>query len=172
MTLIMQTTIVLLALAGWALRPGNRVAPAAQQAPHPLQIAYCMELLALTMASGAPAAHAIDAVAATAPGRAADELRRVSAATQWGVDGFRAWSAAPRYWEPAGRAFNVANRAGAAPSALLRAAAKDVRTAETARVQTAAAKAGVRVVLPLGACFLPAFILLTIVPLVLGMVRL
>ena len=165
-------SIVGLLLMAWLIRPGKRRSTSPEGPPHPLQIAYCLELLALAMAAGAPATSAIHAVATAVGGRAGDELNRVSAATQWGVDGYRAWVAAPGYWAPAARAFHVAATAGAAPSTLLRQAAADLRQSEKERVETAAAKAGVRVVLPLGLCFLPAFITLTIIPLVLGLVDL
>ena len=46
-----------------------------------------------------------------------------------------------------------------------------VRVGESERIAVAGAKAGVRIVLPLGLCFLPAFVLLTVVPLVMGLVE-
>lgn len=159
-----------LVLLAWTIRPARTRKQAAEGPPEPVQVAFCLELLALAMAAGAPATQAVNAVAQATSGRISDELRRVSAAMEWGVDTYRAWSAAPDYWQPAARAFNVSSRAGAAPSSLLRQAASDLRAAHKQRIATRAARLGVLVVLPLGLCFLPAFILLTIVPLVLGMV--
>lgn len=155
----------------------------------PLSVAYAMDLLALTLAGGAPGVVAVEAVAEacgdaeSAVGRGGDRgeasrsdgvgaLSRVAAALRWGVDERSAWAAAPPVWRPVASAFELSARCGAAPSGLLRQAAKDLRVAEGERVAMASAKAGVRVVLPLGLCFLPAFVLLTIVPMVLGLVRL
>ena len=56
--------------------------------------------------------------------------------------------------------------AGAPPAALLDAAALRMAQAERRRLETAAQRAGVLLVLPLGACFLPAFLLTTVVPVV------
>ena len=58
---------------------------------------------------------------------------------------------------------------GAAPAALLRAVADDADAAARAAAEAAARRAAVTAVLPLGLCFLPAFVLLGIVPLVAGL---
>lgn len=139
----------------------------------PLDVAYALELLALALSSGAPVVGALDAVAGASDRRQVrDVLARVSAALKWGVDENRAWVRAPLVWRPAARAFALTGRAGAAPAEVLRRAAADLRAAEAERVATAGAQAGTRIVLPLGLCFLPAFLLLAVVPLVLGLVDL
>jgi pilus assembly protein TadC len=51
---------------------------------------------------------------------------------------------------------------------LLRVASR-LRLRRRAAVERAAARAGVYLVLPLGACFLPAFVLVTVVPVVAGL---
>lgn len=136
----------------------------------PMSIAYAMDLLALALAGGAPSVIALEAVGEAGPPGVRDDLGRVAAALRWGVGDDGAWSAASTAWRPAASAFALSARAGAAPANLLTQAAADLRAAEAERVAVAGAKAGVRIVLPLGLCFLPAFILLTIVPLVLGLV--
>lgn len=140
-----------------------------------LDIAYAMDLLAFALSGGAPVVQALEAVAAASQESSPDvasALSRVSAAMRWGVSDTQAWAVAPPAWQPAASAFALAGRAGAAPSTLLREAARDLRTSEAERVAVAGAKVGVKVVLPLGLCFLPAFILMTIVPMVLGLIRL
>ena len=59
---------------------------------------------------------------------------------------------------------------GAALAGLLSAMAYDLRRAEHQRRRLAAAKLGVQLVIPLGACILPAFILLGVVPVVLTLI--
>ncbi|WP_288756357.1 type II secretion system F family protein [uncultured Dermacoccus sp.] len=168
-------------------------------ADHPLAVASTIDLLALALEGGAPAVVALEAVGAAqrggpstetlfrdagglelpnsagSPGDAAggvSTVSRVAAALRWGVDERSAWALAPPVWRPVATAFELAGRCGAAPSSLLRQAADDLRRSEAERVTQAGAKAGVRIVLPLGLCFLPAFILIAIVPLVLGLVKL
>lgn len=53
---------------------------------------------------------------------------------------------------------------GAAPGPALRAAAEQVRRERAERATQAAGRLGVRLVLPLGLCYLPAFVLVGIVP--------
>jgi hypothetical protein len=53
----------------------------------------------------------------------------------------------------------------------LRGLAAEARTSSRARTEAALQRAGVWVLAPLGACFLPAFLCLGVVPLVLGIAR-
>jgi tight adherence protein B len=62
----------------------------------------------------------------------------------------------------------LAQRAGVPAAALLRAAAEDVRDDAAAAGLAAAERLSVRLVLPLGVCVLPAFVLVGVVPVVVG----
>ena len=64
----------------------------------------------------------------------------------------------------------VADRAGAPVAELLRAEARRLRRAARAAGAARAAALGVRLMLPLGVCVLPAFVLLGVVPLVISVV--
>jgi pilus assembly protein TadC len=55
------------------------------------------------------------------------------------------------------------------PAGLLRDAAADLRRDALAQVEVATARLSVRLVLPLGLAFLPAFVLTTVVPVVLAL---
>uniref|UniRef100_A0A942YEW7 Type II secretion system F family protein n=1 Tax=Neobacillus citreus TaxID=2833578 RepID=A0A942YEW7_9BACI len=63
---------------------------------------------------------------------------------------------------------SLARAAGVPAAALLRAAAEDVRDDAAADGLAAAERLGVRLVLPLGVCVLPAFVLVGVVPVVVG----
>lgn len=62
----------------------------------------------------------------------------------------------------------LAQRAGVPAAALLRSAAEDVRDDAAAAGLAAAERLAVRLVLPLGVCVLPAFVLVGVVPVVIG----
>ncbi|WIB76440.1 type II secretion system F family protein [Curtobacterium sp. MCPF17_002] len=62
----------------------------------------------------------------------------------------------------------LAQRAGVPAASLLRAAAEDVRDDAAAAGLAAAERLAVRLVLPLGVCVLPAFVLVGVVPVVVG----
>lgn len=64
----------------------------------------------------------------------------------------------------------LSRRAGAPASELLRAAAAESRLDATTRVRSAAARLGSTLMLPLGVCVLPAFLLVGVVPLVAALV--
>lgn len=134
-----------------------------------LTVPDVLDLLALALQAGASTLSALRTTADRLPGRTGQELRSVAAALEWGLPDETAWSAAPSRWEPAGRALRLAACAGVPPADLLRQAAGDARRERLDRVETATARLGVRLVLPLGLAFLPGFVLTTVIPVVLAL---
>ncbi|WP_114907398.1 type II secretion system F family protein [Ornithinimicrobium murale] len=134
-----------------------------------LTVPDVLDLLALALQAGASTMGALRTTADRLPGLTGQELRSVAAALEWGLPDETAWGAAPARWEPAGRALRLAARAGVPPADLLRRAAEDARRERLDRVETATARLGVRLVLPLGLAFLPGFVLTTVVPVVLAL---
>ncbi len=128
-----------------------------------------LQQLALAMDTGAGLQSAVREVAAASPGATGTELMAVAAAMAWGLDDDAAWRHAPDRWEPARRSLTLAARSGVAPSPMLRAAASDLRREREALLQESTARLSVALVLPLGLAFLPAFVLTTVVPVVLAL---
>lgn len=77
-----------------------------------------------------------------------------------------AWEELPR--DRLREALRAAWTDGAAPVPLIQRSAQSLRLQRQRNAKEAAARLGARLVLPLGLCFLPAFILLGIVPVVAG----
>jgi Flp pilus assembly protein TadB len=134
-------------------------------------VANAIELLGLALRGGTGLVEAIEAVAGQLGGPLREDLETVTAALRWGVGDRAAWSSVPSAWQPAARALRMAAEVGVAPAELLQRAAEDMREAEQQRLGIAAARLGVRVVLPLGLAFLPAFVLTTVVPVVLALAQ-
>ena len=141
---------------------------AAREVPA-VEVADAVDLLALALHGGAGLVEAIEAVASRLDGPLGAHLHTVAAAERWGVGTVAAWASVPSAWQPAARALRMAATAGIAPADLLARAADDIRDAEEQRLDVATARLGVRVVLPLGLLFLPAFVLTTVVPIVLAL---
>ena len=151
------------AAAAWARRAS--VLPAADDRRLPL----ALDLMAAALRSGRSPAEALWAVAPVTPGHA-DRLRRVAGLLQLG--------AAPADAGRPCRATDRSDRWRAWPSAVGRAASGSPArwsrrrarcgAAAHARRLAAAHRAGVTVLAPLGACFLPAFVCLGIVPVIVG----
>lgn len=146
----------------------NGDAAAAREVPA-VEVADAVDLLALALHGGAGLVEAIEAVASRLDGPLGAHLHTVAAAERWGVGTVAAWASVPSAWQPAARALRMAATAGIAPADLLARAADDIRDAEEQRLDVATARLGVRVVLPLGLLFLPAFVLTTVVPIVLAL---
>ena len=132
-------------------------------------VAGVIDLLALTLRGGAGLVEAMEAVAIRVGGPLGLHLQTVAAARRWGVEDATAWASIPSAWRPAARALRMAATAGVPPADVLARAAEEVRRAEQQRLEVATATLGVRIVLPLGLVFLPAFVLTTVVPIVLAL---
>lgn len=130
-----------------------------------------LELMALALLGGGSVAKAARSVAATLPFPLGEELRGVGAAIQAGEDPDRAWQLAGAHWLPARQSLDLASRAGVPPRDALLQAASDLRRDAVADVEVAAARLGVLLVLPLGLAFLPAFVLTTVVPVVVALTQ-
>jgi pilus assembly protein TadC len=129
-----------------------------------------LDLLAACLCAGATMERALDAVAAAFPGAVAQMLNGVTRLAMLGAPPETAWavmSADPR-WAPVARAVVRAHHSGASLADVLVEVAADRRRALRADAEAAAARAAVRAVLPLGLCFLPAFVLVGVVPVVAG----
>ena len=132
-------------------------------------VADALVLLSLALRSGMGQREALERVALASDGQIASHLRSVAAALRWGRPGREAWGYVADVWRPAALAWELADRAGAAPAQLVEEAAWRIRDGEDRRLQAAAARAGVRLVLPLGLAFLPAFACTAVVPVVLAL---
>ena len=155
--------------AGAGGRPRSRTAPGAVLTTD--DVASSMVLLALALQSGCGVVEAIEEVALQSPGASGSQLAAVAAALRWGVDERTAWATVDPAWGHAGQALRLATRAGVAPSTLLVKGAEDLRATELARLDVDAARVAVRMVLPLGLNFLPAFCLTSVVPIILALAR-
>jgi pilus assembly protein TadC len=132
-----------------------------------------LELLADALDAGAPPVTALETVASALGGTLSTPLRQAATAMRLGADARSAWhdvtlaSAGGPLAETA-RAMSRIDEGGARVAASLRRLA--TREAERAhgRALAAARRAGVIAVAPLGFCFLPAFVLLAVIPVVAG----
>jgi tight adherence protein B len=151
----------------WA-RPSRRRdrRPGPEVIPGPL----VLDLVAAVLAAGAPVATTLDLVAEAvreyAPGQAEHlaDLARRSALAVPDPSG-----RGPAWLKLLDHALLLARDAGVPPAGILVAAAEQERRRRADRRRLAAARLGVKVVLPTGLCLLPAFVLLTVVPMVVAL---
>jgi pilus assembly protein TadC len=152
--------------AEWALRRGQAAGDPRGELLPGLPIAC--HLLAVCLAAGVPPGAALAAVAAAVPEPLDAELRAVAALYRLAAEPARAWEGTPPELASLARIFLRAGESGSAVGPALRALAAQVRAETRSRAEARVQRAGVWVLAPLGACFLPAFLCLGVVPLVLG----
>jgi hypothetical protein len=127
------------------------------------------DLLGVCLAAGTAVSAALEAVGTATPPPLGAELRRVAALYRMGADPRRAWADVPADLTGLARVVIRAGESGSTVVPALRALAADGRTAARAATEAAVRRAGVWVLAPLGLCFLPAFLCLGVVPLILGL---
>jgi|GEM_PF-501374 len=142
------------------------------------------DLLAACLASGASPQRAAEVVAfcLRPPGRLttlgeqaaaelADRFQEVAQLLRLGGNSVSTWRvvAAEPGLRPVAEAIGRAGLSGAPAVATIRSCATDLRKERHAASTAAARRAGVRGVAPLAGCFLPAFVLIGVTPIVLGL---
>ncbi|WP_153011797.1 type II secretion system F family protein [Serinicoccus chungangensis] len=156
------------ATPGWTPRPHRRTTrPGVTVAGVP----EALDLLALALQGGSSLGSAARHVALVLPPPLREELDGVGRDLLLGLDPGPSWATAGPRWRAARLSMEIAALAGVSPGPALRQAATDLRRHAVAGVEVATARLGVRLVVPLGLAFLPGFVLSTVVPLVLALVR-
>lgn len=132
------------------------------------------DLLAVCLESGLPLRTAVGVIAEAVDGPSGDVLRELTARVQLGQDESQAWRELADAEPPlASVAREVARTvdSGVALAHTLRMLGVEARREALAAAEVRAKSVGVRSVLPLMCCFLPAFVLLGIVPVIGGVVQ-
>jgi pilus assembly protein TadC len=135
------------------------------------ELAASWELLAVCLEAGLPVAVAVSAAAESLTGSVGHRLRRISGLLELGADPADAWPTAGD--DPALATFaRAAGRSAGTGSALAQVARTEgarIRAALLDSAQARAQRAAVLITGPLGLCFLPAFLVLGIAPVVIGL---
>ncbi|HMR49585.1 MAG TPA: type II secretion system F family protein [Arachnia sp.] len=135
------------------------------------QLPDALDFLAVVLHSGAPLPAAVQAVAEISPQPTAELLHGVARSTHLGVDAAEAWSALAGHpvWGRAAADVARSARSGTMLAGTLRMHAEEARQEYRDRTIKAARTVGVRSVLPLMVCFLPAFVLVGVIPIIAGL---
>ncbi|WP_285634836.1 type II secretion system F family protein [Actinoallomurus iriomotensis] len=135
------------------------------------ELPLAIDLLAACLRGGGAWHASVEAVAEAVGGPLGEALAGVAARVRLGADPAREWLnlANDPTLAPLGRAAARAATGGAPVATTLARLARDQRRTARAAASARARTAGIRAVAPLGLCFLPAFILLGIVPAIAGM---
>lgn len=140
------------------------------------ELPVALDLLAAMVASGAPLRRAVSEVARVSPPTTAEVLSLVAAHTDIGVNDEQAWRVLlgrndwAQGWVPVARDLARGAASGTGMEATLHTHASDARRRRQESLELRARTVGVRSVMPLMVCFLPAFLLVGVVPIIAGTV--
>jgi pilus assembly protein TadC len=149
------------------------MAPSVGDSNDPLAVASSLDVFAACLSSGMAVAGAARATAPFAPQALAAVLGRAADLLAVGADAGTAWSSAGATGDSRIEALcRLARRSASSGTALAQAVselADQTRRDATDSARAAAERASVLIAGPLGVCYLPAFVCLGIVPVVVGL---
>lgn len=150
------------------LRPGRRKG----RSRVAVELPQTLELMAVCLESGATLTAAAGTMRDLSPAATAEVLGGVVSALHLGRDPSEAWLGLADHpvWGPPARDLARSLRSGTGMTESLRVHAEEARRRRREEAMRAARAVGVKSVQPLMACFLPAFVLLGVVPLVASLV--
>lgn len=161
--------------ASWGLGRAPTVSSADKEAVGELiaEMPLALDLVRAGLAAGASLPDAVAAAGGAARGPLAVRLLGVAEVLRRHVPPEEAWAGwlAEPCLAPVARALIRTFESGAPVAALLARLAADQREAARTRAEAGVRRLGVRVVVPLGLCFLPAFVLVGVVPVVVGLAK-
>ncbi|HWE89818.1 MAG TPA: type II secretion system F family protein [Pseudonocardiaceae bacterium] len=145
--------------------------PWLESAPDPFDLAGCWGLLAACLRGGLPVPMAVGLVVPELPAPAREAMRRTAKLLALGADPVQAWQPALDCSATAelARGARRTARSGAALAGIAEALAVEVRDKAGDLAEARAQRAAVAVTGPLGLCFLPAFVCLGVIPVVIGL---
>ncbi len=160
---------VVAGVVGWRVL-GKVESPAAVRRRTALvrDLPMAVHLFGAILRAGSAAGPALVDVAAALGGPVAEEFLLVVRRLELGIDPSTAWSAVPDELRPLGRSMVRAHRSGASVVATVDRLAEELRSTRRNRTEVLARSVEVRAAAPLGLCFLPAFVVLGVVPMVVG----
>lgn len=147
-------------------RPAGRagVAGAGRGSGPEVDVAVLLDLLEAACAAGSSVPGALDAVGGAAGGARGAQLSAAAERLSTGAPWREAWAGVDTSLASVSLALRPSWEDGVAPAGALRATAAHLRRERQAVALAAAGRLGVRLVLPLAACHLPAFVLVGLVP--------
>lgn len=157
---------------GMRQRPGDTTGqPASQTLGHttgaPEPVPLVLEMCATLLESGLPIRSVLRIIGTNVPGY--ESLLLISRALDLHVGWDRAWSQGTTRARELEQALRLTRLSGAPAAGLLRSSAVAARKREIRRAEARGAEFGIKLVIPLGLCALPAFIALGVVPVVISL---
>lgn len=162
---------IALALVAWLLLERGRhvgLGRGGRPVPAPpavdLDPAVACDLVAAVLTAGASVPAALESLGEAVGGDDGAEVAVAARMLRYGASWEEAFERVPPTWDPVTDALRLAWSDGVAPGPTLTATAGALRTSRAARAREEAERLAVRLVLPLGLCLLPAFVLMGLVP--------
>lgn len=157
-------------IASWRVL-GNVASPTEVRRRRELErdLPIAVHLFGAALGAGASASGALADVAVALPGPIGEEFALLGRRLTLGVDPVAMWRAVDGPLRPMGQALARAQESGSSVLGAVDRLAEELRAASRARRDALARSVEVRAAAPLGLCFLPSFLLVGVIPMVVGL---
>lgn len=130
-------------------------------------IALVLEMCATLLETGLPVRAVLEIIGENIPGY--QPLIKVARALELNVSWERSWAQMPAHIKELELSLRFSQLSGAPVAKLLRSAAQSERKRQLRETEAKGAEFGIKLVIPLGLCALPAFVCLGIIPIVISL---
>ncbi|PQZ96300.1 type II secretion system protein [Arthrobacter sp. MYb227] len=166
---------ILAGLAIWlwgSPSPSRAVAPSQELSgggtvEHLEPLPLVLEMCATLLETGLPVRSVLEVIGEHVPGY--KPLTKVARALELNVSWERAWAQLPPNIQALEPSLRFTQMSGAPAAKLLRSAAQTERTRGLRQAEARGSEFGIKLVIPLGLCALPAFVCLGIIPIVISL---
>jgi hypothetical protein len=136
------------------------------------RVAAIFDLMAAALDAGLPPGQALSAVASAMPTGPRTQAQQAAAMLELSAEPRTVWEllATDEALGPLGQALVRADQSGAPVAEAVRVLADEARRSDRSERLERARRVGVRTAAPLGLCFLPAFLLVAVVPTIIGLI--
>ncbi|MDR2748603.1 MAG: type II secretion system F family protein [Bifidobacteriaceae bacterium] len=138
---------------------------------HTFDTSLIMELVLSSIGRGISIPRSLEVIGASMENKTGKELQIISRKLKLGNTWSFSWKGCSKSLTYIESSLEDAWINGSSPESLIRLKIEQIRKDKLYRAKTAGEKLGVKIVIPLGLCFLPSFIFIGILPVILSMVN-
>ncbi|MDR3116679.1 MAG: type II secretion system F family protein [Bifidobacteriaceae bacterium] len=139
-------------------------------ARHIFDTGLILQLILAALKSGISIPRSLEIIGKAMENKTGDELKTISKKLKLGLPWTLAWKNTSARFNPIINSLEDAWNNGSSPESIINLKIEQLRKDKLYRAKTAGEQLGVKIVIPLGLCFLPSFIFIGILPVIISLV--
>ncbi|MDR3152524.1 MAG: type II secretion system F family protein [Bifidobacteriaceae bacterium] len=140
-------------------------------AKHRFDTGLILQLISAALKAGISIPRSLEIIGNAMENKFGDELKITSKKLKLGLMWCKAWEKTSQFLAPIADSLEDAWNNGLSPESIINLKIKQLRKDKLFRAKTAGEQLGVKIVVPLGLCFLPSFIFIGVLPVIISLVN-